>query len=196
MGTRHLIAVQLDGEYKIANYGQWDGYPSGQGVDVLAFLKSVDTDAFKEKLRSARFIDQESPEGKAYIAKVNNTPDWPKAYPWLSRDAGSDILSLVLEQPHGIQLFNGVDFAGDSLFGEYAYVIDYDHDTFEVYQGFNKQPVPDGERFAQAPMDDRQPHPVSGEIFYPVKHWRTWPLDALPTEEDFLAALTDEDTEE
>jgi hypothetical protein len=45
-------------------------------------------------------------------------------------------------------------------------------------------------------MSDPQPHPVSGEIFYPIKHWRTWPLDALPTEEDFLAALTDDDTEE
>ena len=30
MGTRHLIAVQLDGEYKIAQYGQWDGYPEGK----------------------------------------------------------------------------------------------------------------------------------------------------------------------
>ena len=43
MGTRHLIAVQLDGEYKIAQYGQWDGYPDGKGIDVLHFLTDIVT---------------------------------------------------------------------------------------------------------------------------------------------------------
>lgn len=38
MGTRHLIEVVVDGQIKVAQYGQWDGYPSGQGVDVLKFL--------------------------------------------------------------------------------------------------------------------------------------------------------------
>ena len=37
MGTRHLIAVMADGKYQVAQYGQWDGYPSGQGVSVLTF---------------------------------------------------------------------------------------------------------------------------------------------------------------
>lgn len=31
MGTRNLTAVYLDGQYKVAQYGQWDGYPEGQG---------------------------------------------------------------------------------------------------------------------------------------------------------------------
>lgn len=41
MGTRHLIAViDRKGTLKVAQYGQWDGYPSGQGVDVLKFAKN------------------------------------------------------------------------------------------------------------------------------------------------------------
>ena len=32
MGTRNLTAVYLDGQYKVAQYGQWDGYPEGQGI--------------------------------------------------------------------------------------------------------------------------------------------------------------------
>lgn len=31
MGTRNLTAVYLDGQYKVAQYGQWDGYPEGRG---------------------------------------------------------------------------------------------------------------------------------------------------------------------
>ncbi|MHC5949058.1 hypothetical protein ACVXZ3_04645 [Providencia hangzhouensis] len=39
MGTRHLICVAKDGDYKVAQYGQWDGYPSGQGLTLLTFLR-------------------------------------------------------------------------------------------------------------------------------------------------------------
>lgn len=39
MGTRNLTAVYLDGQYKVAQYGQWDGYPEGQGITVLTFLR-------------------------------------------------------------------------------------------------------------------------------------------------------------
>lgn len=39
MGARNLTAVYLDGQYKVAQYGQWDGYPEGQGITVLTFLR-------------------------------------------------------------------------------------------------------------------------------------------------------------
>ena len=38
MGTRNLTVVVKDGTHKIAQYGQWDGYPSGVGADILTFL--------------------------------------------------------------------------------------------------------------------------------------------------------------
>ena len=48
MGTRNLTAVMIDGEYKVAQYGQWDGYPSGQGLTCLHFLReTMDEDKFK-----------------------------------------------------------------------------------------------------------------------------------------------------
>ena len=40
MGTRHLILVYYKGKYHIAQYGQWDGHPRGQGVTVLGFVRS------------------------------------------------------------------------------------------------------------------------------------------------------------
>ena len=38
MGTRNLTVVFMDGEYKVAQYGQWDGYPEGQGITCFNFL--------------------------------------------------------------------------------------------------------------------------------------------------------------
>lgn len=56
MGTRNLTAVYLDGEYRIAQYGQWDGYPEGQGMTALNFLRSMDEEKFKSALRNSSFI--------------------------------------------------------------------------------------------------------------------------------------------
>ena len=38
MGTQNLTSVWFEGKYRIAQYGQFDGYPSGQGLTVLHFL--------------------------------------------------------------------------------------------------------------------------------------------------------------
>jgi hypothetical protein len=38
MGTRHLICIYHNGRFVVAQYGQYDGYPSGAGVLVLHFL--------------------------------------------------------------------------------------------------------------------------------------------------------------
>ncbi|OQO04186.1 hypothetical protein B0A48_10796 [Cryoendolithus antarcticus] len=39
MGTRHLICIYHNGRFVLAQYGQWDGYPDGRGVRILAFLE-------------------------------------------------------------------------------------------------------------------------------------------------------------
>ena len=88
-----------------------------------------------------------------------------------------------MAQPDGIGLQNAIDFAGDSLFCEWAYVIDLDKGTLEVYQGFNEDAVPAGERFAEAPREKED------SAFYPVRHAHTWSLDALPSDADFLSTL-------
>ncbi|KAL2159158.1 hypothetical protein VTH06DRAFT_2590 [Thermothelomyces fergusii] len=38
MGTRHLICVFWKGKWFLAQYGQFDGYPEGQGVKIFSFL--------------------------------------------------------------------------------------------------------------------------------------------------------------
>lgn len=183
MGTRHLIAVQKNGRYGIANYGQWDGYPSGQGIDVLTFARNMDREAFGAKVAATRFIEDEEE-----IAKINSNKDWPRVFPELSRDAGSDILDIVNDAEPGLGLLNSLPFAWDSLFCEYAYVIDLDAGTFECFRGFNKSLADVAERFAgPVPEGFQGPNESSASKYNAVSLWHKWPLDALPSDEEFLA---------
>lgn len=37
MGTRHIIDVKLNGELKVHQYGQWDGYPEEHPWQIFEF---------------------------------------------------------------------------------------------------------------------------------------------------------------
>ena len=188
-----MICVVKDGEYKVAQYGQWDGYPSGQGVAILDFLKSKMVDAFKENVIKCSWATKE--DIFEYWSEFGYNPYADKGipyeigdkfcekYPEFSRDTGADILKIVAESSHGIKLRNDVDFARDSLFCEWAYVVDLDKNTFEVYKGFNEEPLDQSERFYTEELMEYH----GGSQYYPVKLKASFELSNLPSKEDFLA---------
>ncbi len=205
MGTRNLTMVISNGKTKVAQYGQWDSYPSVQGLTALSFLKRVISENkladFKAKIDSLRWLT------KKELAIIDKDENWSTNYPHLSRDGGAQILNAlfygemeVSDYPNPRKVikvnFNGVidrgDFAADSLFCEWAYVIDLDKGTFEVYEGFNKQPLTETDRFypLQANKDKT-------DEYFPVKLLASFDLNNLPSEQDFLAIeKQEEETEE
>lgn len=187
MGTRHIIAVHVDGEYKIAQYGQWDGYPSGQGADILKFLRArrKNYKKFIAQVRKCSWVTEDD------IAKVNATPDWPTVFPHLSRDAGANILDMVYNAPDGLRLQDSLDFVADSLGCEYAYVIDFDKETFEVYKGFNKEPLAADERFAYFSGTVEQA--LRRDTYHPVRFITSFDLNSLPTSVKFISMLEPKD---
>lgn len=196
MGTRNLTAVFIGGEYKVAQYGQWDGYPEGQGMTALHFLREeMDEEKFKLAVRNSSFVDREDLRSiyKKYgmgddgLITLDDADRMKKDYPEFSRDTGAGILSIIQRNPEGLKLESDIGFAADSLFCEWAWVIDFDAGTFEAYEGFNQEgPLEEGDRFfflnAQAEGD-----------YYPVKKVAEWKLDSLPSDEDFLAAFKEEE---
>ena len=195
MGTRHLIAVVLDGEYKIAQYGQWDGYPSGQGVSVLSFLNNLieheAVSVFKNQLKRTSFLTdaeiEEFDNATTEKLKEDKNYDWTSAFPHLSRDAGAKILQMVLLADESLKLKNSIDFALDSLFCEYAYIIDLDTMKLEVYKGFNKKRVANG-RFKSKDVPKRSDG--ANPEYTCVRLYKTFDLNNLPTREEFLKALS------
>lgn len=178
MGTRNLTAVMLNGEYKIAQYGQWDGYPSGQGLTALEFLRDANIADFKKSVSECRFLSSDE------LDELGKT-DWKKTHAHLSRDRAAEILGLV---DGGVrELKNSIGFAGDSLFCEYAYIVDLDKETFEVFEGYNKNKVIEG-RFTTG-MEFLE----NTDGYHPVVLIKEYSLNDLPTNDVFLADLEPED---
>lgn len=199
MGTRNLTMVVSGGRTRIAQYGQWDGYPEGQGRTVLSFCrKYLDTPAdrawFAARLESCRFITLEehkalnaphlvgntAPEG---LIDMDTSDRLKRAHPQLNRDMGAKILEHVLGSTGDVLLEDRTAFAADSLFCEWTYVVDLDALALEVYGGFNKVALASSERFAHL-------GPEVGEYreYQPIKWLTSFFLGGLPTEEAFLAA--------
>lgn len=194
MGTRNLTAVFMDGEYKVAQYGQWDGYPEGQGAKCLVFLRDeMDEAKFREQLGKVRFGSEAEmdslfekfgadPSGSI---SMDNYAKFKKAYPELHRDTAAEILKMI--QDGKVRLLkNNLDFAADGLFCEWAYVIDLDKRTFEVYTGFHTEPLTEKDRFYF--LKDKEEGKYSG-----VHMVYSWSIDDLPTKEQFFKMLIAKD---
>lgn len=199
MGTRNLTCAVIDKQYKVAQYGQWDGYPSGQGITILRFLRNeLKRPLMEKRLREVQFLNEKE------IELINESKEpMPQQF---SRDCGGHILEFIQNGEYtkdeldfeGLRsvrkpvtykwemdkLHNQLDFAGDSVFCEWAYVVDFDENTFEIYEGFVKEPH-EGERFSN--VDYEKSH--REEQYYPVKLVKKYDLDDLPTEEEFLQEL-------
>lgn len=205
MGTRNLTMVIEQEKPKVAQYGQWDGYPEGQGLTVLEFLHNCDLNVFREKLQKLRFVSGE--EIKKIYEDAGAEPDseWitmevankvKSQYPALSRDTAADVLQMIYDG-EVTELKDSREFIADSLFCEWAYVIDLDKNTFEVYQGFNTQPLNESDRFySYTPYCSGEEYADKKEgtyTYHPVRLTKQYSLDDLPTVEQFIKDFTNEE---
>lgn len=182
MGTRGAVCVKLDGEL-YATYNHFDSYPDGLGTDIVAFCKGVAEKQrfaiFTERFRHIVVVEEDgnpTPEEQQkyidagfYDASVGNqtSTDW---YNLLRNLQGAAILDAILDGKcqHWI---DGKDFLKDSLFCEYAYLIDLDAKELLFFKGFNKEPDENSPLpFEQVPINN----------YYPVRFQGKVALNAIP----------------
>jgi hypothetical protein len=186
MGTKNMTIVVSNGETKVAQYGQWDGYYSGQGLDALAILRKLDLQDFKAKVDALQEYTTEE-----YDA-IPDDQNFKEKYPELHRDTAAKILQLVADGK-ATKVSIQPNFVTDSLFCEYAYVVDLDKQTFEVYKGYNKTPLTPEDRFYKAPVEGEE---VAPRGYYPVKLMHSFSLAELPTPAEFLETLEPKEGED
>lgn len=205
MGTRNLTMVVSDNQTRIAQYGQWDGYPEGQGITILSFLRKVDIDDLKEKLKNERlrfFTEEDIKEYDDFSKSIGISDGWMnpeqsklinEKYPFTTRDHGGEIIEKVYNElcntsTTPILLGDSTEFSYNYSC-EWAYVVDLDKEVLEVYEGYNSKPVEKEERFYK-------------EGKKPVKFICSFSIRNIPaTDDDFIETIkvltkTDEDDEE
>ena len=143
MGTRGLTKViDKNGVTKVAQYGQWDHYPSGQGANILNFL--TEDHSIVKKLELAldkcQFVSDDV-RSVIYAGYNERYPDsdemdrFTVILPNFSRDTGSDILKVILYTPSVVHLTDESEFENDDLFCEGVYTINYQTREFVTNYG-------------------------------------------------------------
>ena len=146
MGTRHITEVKLGGELKVSQYGQWDGYPEGQGLTIAKFLRGVDLEKFKRQVQALgiytakdieqAYLDAGAEKGARWV-NMDVSDKVKERHPALSRDYGAGVLQLIHD---GVmtRVVLEKEFKNDSLMCEYVYTIDLDNETVQI--GSKKYP--------------------------------------------------------
>lgn len=143
MSTRAAAGFRVDGKDKL-QYVHSDGYPDGLGRDTLEFIRDVNLEALKEHVRKIRLVTE----------KEKPTDEEQQRYSkWANAGVASRSMTdwyVLLREAQGEWapyangdldvMLSGNTFVYDSLFCEYAYIINLDTMELEFYTGFNHSP--------------------------------------------------------
>lgn len=189
MGTRNVTVVIHKGEVKMAQYGQWDGYPSGVGKDIAKVLQKAPIKKWREAISNCKFLTETQVEerwkkagadGSGWV-NMDVSAKFKQNNEILSRDSsGGKALELILKN-NGAEIFNNIEFAGDSLFCEWAYVVDLDKQMVEVYKGFNNEPLTKNDRFFFLQKATKKTDEAGDNTYFPVKLYKTYKFKSFTT---------------
>jgi len=191
MGTRGAIGFFVNGKTKVT-YNHFDSYPSGVGLDVLEFAEGNTWSDLTDMAEGIEMLEQESNPSEELKEKAKQLGIYDDK---VGLQTDGDLYCLL----HGAQgnldtyaklgaMVDDESFLGDSLFCEWAYIINVDDGVLEVYIGGNKKPDQEG-RYAH--FEEVDPPGYREEIYYGVVLVKEYPLDDLPDEKQFLADLED-----
>ena len=155
MGTRGILMVKSNGEYKVAQYSQFDNYPSGQGFETIIFINQPDFDIglFKEK--------------------VDNLTQWTSEEIGDYADIGSGIFNLIYNDKVK-KVISSINFVKNSLFCEWGWCINLDTNCLDCFKGLQTESLEGNQ-----PFHYLQSNMVENPIYYPIKLICSIPFDKL-----------------
>ena len=165
MGTRGILMVKSNGEYKVAQHSQFDSYPSGQGFGTVMFINQpyFDIGLFKTKVDNlTQWIEEE----------IGEDIDGDM-YPELLRNTGSDIFNFIYKDKVK-KVISHINFVKDSLFCEWGWCINLDTNCLDCFKGFQEEPLSEDQPFhyIQASMGEK-------DGYYPIKLICSVPFNEL-----------------
>ena len=196
MGTRGYIGITSGNLFRGA-YNHLDSYPDGLGSDAVNFALWADqnpekareiarlpivegqdkpSDKTLDQLKAGGFW-QNVDQGDNYYAALRNCQGDFRKY----LSAG---MIIADESPFG-------SFMEDSLFCEFAYLVDLDSKTLDFYVGLQTESPSDGLfKGAQKPQD-WQPEYEGEKYYYPVNRLASIPFSELSDLNSVIAKMNE-----
>ncbi len=138
MGTRGITEVVFQNQIVVSQYGQWDHYPMGQGLDVLNFLRDLSN---IEKLkRNLPLVYEVSGETIDLLYRKHGN-NFETLYPSLTRDVGAKVLEIIANAETKVPFYLDKDFKTERLFCEGVFEINLDEQTFTTRTNRYKNPL-------------------------------------------------------
>lgn len=175
-----------------------NAYPASAGVTVLRFVRqlvkdhAVDEAADRVKQLVVHVPDLDGdpePEDVAALkvwAAPGTNPEWHMDW-WtlLARTLGNP--DAILTSGH---LVSAADFAGDSLFCEWGYVINFRSQELEVYRGLQTVPPLAGRWAGGEDMEEQvireERYRETGRDYFAINEVARFSFSNLPTDEAFV----------
>jgi hypothetical protein len=160
MGTRGCIGFRIDGKDKVT-YNHFDSYPSGIGKDIVNELKAASVEQLSALPNFVRNIKMLSGNSRPTAKQIEMCKKWTDL--GVSEQSVTDWYCLLRNAQGSLKpyidgelaiMVNYKTFLYDSLFCEYAYIVNLDNGTLEFYKGFNQSPTGDG-RYASKQINRR-----------------------------------------
>ena len=168
MGTRGAIGFRYEDQDYIT-YNHFDSYPSYLAVRICEqieqmhiegganWLKDIkgNKNTLKARVRNIKLVNNDDKPSNEDIKALIDYADESvstgnlRDFYVLTRNMQGDLLANLKTG----YMIDNENFLGDSLFCEWAYIINLDSDSLEVYKGFNHNPDAAG-RYASLCEDD------------------------------------------
>ena len=180
MGTRGLYGFRKN-EVDKTTYNHYDSYPDCLGRTIVEFCKTTSIEEMNEIFDRIILVDEHTTPTQTQVIEcieyydgsvsVGSPEDW---YCLLRNAQGNPNV-----YKHGLKyMIDNNDFIKDSLFCEYAYIINLDTNCLEFWVGFQKEPD-ENNRYGI------ETHDNMGK-YYPCKMMAYYPLDAKKTVEEIV----------
>lgn len=139
MGTRGAIGFRLGAKDKVI-YNHFDSYPTGIGYCVFNFMKHMNLATIRDKVKAIKLVNEHEKPNDLDIQRLKKYANLG-----VSEQSYSDWYCLLHRAQGNLQAYldcgymiDNQNFLKDSLFCEWAYIINLDESVLEIYKGFNK----------------------------------------------------------
>ena len=191
MSTRGLYGIRKNGIDK-CTYNHCDSYPSGLGFDIVKFCANNSVENLKKFFDNIELVFEDSVPTESQIKEcqkagyVNFSVSSQSNDDWycLLRNLQGNFAEYqkCIDKGSKVYMTDGIDFIKDSLFCEYAYIINLDDEVLEFYVGFQNTPYTNN-RYGTSEIHG----------YYPCKLSLTIPLNELDDVERIVKMMEEEE---